>query len=73
MMRGADVLEISSPVTGSLWVPAAGCSEAIVLAGARKRGRCLERGGDLIKADNGLKREHALYIYLLPSVLAPIM
>jgi len=64
MMKCADVLEIISPVTGSLCVPAGGCSEAIVLARAGKRRRFLERRGDLIEADNGLKKKDVLYIHL---------
>lgn len=64
MIKCADVLEIISPVTGSLCGPAVGCSEAIVLASAGKRGGFLERRGDLIKADSGLKKKNALCIYL---------
>ena len=63
MMKCADVLETISPVTGSLCVPAGGCSEVIVLARAGKRRQSLERRGDLIEADSGLKK-NVLYIYL---------
>lgn len=59
----ADVLVIISPVTGSLCGPAMGCSEAIVLASAGKRGQLLERKGDLTEADSGLKKRDALCIY----------
>lgn len=64
MVKSADVLEIISPVTGSLCVPAGGCSEAIVLARAGKRRRSLERRGDLIEADSGLNKKDALCIHL---------
>jgi hypothetical protein len=37
-MSCTDVLEIISPVTGSLWVPAIGCSEDIVLMKGGKEG-----------------------------------
>lgn len=70
----ADVLEIISPVTGSLCVPAVDCSEAIVLARGGKRGWFLERGGDLIKVDSVLKKDaDGLYIYLKGPItsLAP--
>ena len=67
MMRCADVFEIISPVTGSLCVPAGGCSEAIVLARAGKQRRSLERKGDLIEADSGLKKKDALCIHYLQS------
>jgi hypothetical protein len=64
IMECADVLEIISPVTGSLCVPAGDCSEAIVLRRAGKRRRSLERRGDLIEVDSGLKKKDVLYIYL---------
>ena len=63
-MKCADVLETISPVTGSLCVPAGGCSEAIVLARAGKRWRSLAKRGDLIEADSGLKKKNVLCIYL---------
>lgn len=63
-MKRADVFEIISPVTGSLCRPAVGCSEAIVLTGAEKQGRALDRKGDLIEADSGLKKKDALCIHL---------
>ena len=63
MMKCTDVLEIISPVTGSLCVPAEVCSEVIVLERAGKLWWSLERRGDLIAADSGRKKD-VLYIYL---------
>ena len=61
MMKCADVLEIISPVTGSLCEPGVGCSEAMVLTRAGELGWFFERKGDLIEADSGLEKS-VLYI-----------
>lgn len=70
MMKCANVLEIISPVTGSLCVPDVGCLEAIVLvARGGETAGYLELGGDLIKADNGPRKDVLYCIHLQPPLL----